>query len=136
MVQYGLTDRGRSGQDPLKSWFDRHCATRLRERVKIDKYRQACEQHGYVFRPVAYSSLGSIGFESRKGLKLMAGAVCPAGGPSCRCQPKHGSVESRLRFRRWIVRLAAAFWRGTSWLVTKVTKRWMVGARRRGWVLQ
>ena len=131
-----VEDRGLSGQAPLKCWSDRHCATRLRERAKIAKYRAVCEQHGYLFRPMVYSSLGSLGFTSRKGLRLLAGAVCPVRGSSCRCQPRHGTVESRLRFRNWIVRLAAAFWRGTSWLVTKVTRRWLEGARRRGWIAQ
>ena len=116
-----VEDRGISGQDPLNCWSDRHCATRIRERAKIAKYRSVCEQHGYLFRPMVYSSLGSLGFTSRKGLRLLAGAVCPSrGDSSCQCRPKHGTVESCLRFRHWIVRLASAFWRGTGRLVKSV----------------
>ena len=128
-----VENRGISGSAPLKCWYDRHHSLRVRERAKVLKYRPVCVQHGYNFRTIGYSSLGSLGPESRKNLKLLAGAVCPVGGQTCRCRPRHGSVVSRLRFRQWIVRLAAAFWRGTSWLVTKVIKKWLTGARRRGW---
>ena len=128
--------RGRSGVRPLKFWADRHFATRAREKLKNLKYRSVCRQHGYLFRPFVFSSLGSLGFESRKALQLFAGVVCPAGGHPCRCSPKHGNLQARMRFRSWLIRLAAAFWRGTSWMITKVTKKWIVGARRRGWMAQ
>ena len=131
-----VEDRGLSGKHPLRCWKDRHCATSVRERSKIAKYRGICAEHGYLFRPIAYSSLGSLGLESRKGLKLLAGAVCPTSGQRCHCQPKHGTVETCLRFCQWIVRLAVAFWRGTSRMVTRVTRKWLEGARRRGWFAQ
>ncbi len=84
-----VEDRGLSGKPPLRCWKDRHCATRARERTKTAKYRVICEQQGYLFRPIAYSSLGSLGFEPRKGLKLLAGAVCLTSGQRCHCQSKN-----------------------------------------------